>query len=208
MAQKILLFNYFLQKVAETKKKQLETDDFKVALLSIIFSKANIFRRGMSGCSSQTVWSCHTQYAEDLFWLVCLDAKAHGEDLLHYYHPRASFLFGGERQWGTPILEDVDLQAQCVRIYPKAMPEQELYAKVAKQSPLPQILKSTAVDTSKLELPEPSVDTAAIDHALARLWQDVEFTKLLEIESKFDFYGKSLAHKYYATHYAALIPTV
>lgn len=207
MAQKVLLFNYFLHQVAERVQKQCGLEE-KAALLSIIFSKANIFRRYASGGASQLTWSCHPQYAEDLFWTVLLNAKANGEDLLRYYQPRASFLFGGQKQWGAPILEDADIQAVCAEIYPKAAPDHELYAKVLGEETLPKIDHAKSVDVSKLELPTPDADTAAIDRALARLCEDAEFIKLFGIESKYDFYGRSLAHKYYATHYATLIPAV
>lgn len=207
MATKVLLFNYFLHQVAEFVQKQCGLEE-KAALLSIIFSKANIFRRYASGGSSQLTWSCHLQYAEDLFWTVILDAKAHGDDLLRYYQPRASFLFGGQRQWGAPILEDADIQAICAKIYPKATPDQDLYAKLLGVETLPKIDHAKSVDVSKLELPTPDADTAAINRALDRLWADAEFTKLFGIESKFDFYGRSLAHKYYATRYAQVIPAV
>lgn len=207
MATKVLLFNYFLHQASEHVQKQCGLEE-KAALLSIIFSKANIFRRYASGGSSQLIWSCHPQYAEDLYWIVLLNAKANGEDLLKYYQPRASFLFGGQRQWGSPILEDADIQAAGAEIYPKATPDHELYAKVLGEEILPKIDHAKSVDVSKLELPSPDTDTATIDRALARLCKDAEFIKLFGIENKYDFYGRSLAHKYYATHYATLIPAV
>ena len=207
MAKKVLLFNYFLQKVAETEQRLWQTDE-KAALLAVILSKANVFRRSASGGTSETIWSCQTRYAEDLFWIVCLDAKAHGDDLLKYYQPRASFLFGGEKQWGAPILEETDIEKQCSQIYPKAAPEKELYAQFIKEETMPAIMYATTVAPSKLELPAPDEDTAAIDRAYQRLSDDKEFLKLLNIYSKYEFYGRSLAHKYYATHYASVIPRV
>ena len=207
MAKKILLFNYFLHQAAELVQKQCGQDE-KTALLSIIFSKANIFRRCASGGTSQTVWTCHPRYAEDLYWIVLLDAKAHGEDILKYYQPRASFLYGGEKQWGAAILEDADIQRQCDQIYPKAALDCELYKKVSGLDTLPEIHHVKSVDATKLELPAPDADTIAIDRALGRLCADKEFLNLLNICSKYDFYGRSMAQKYYATHYTAVIPKV
>ena len=208
MEKKILLLNYFLCQATDLVQKEFGIDDTKVALLFLIFAKANVFRRYTSGCGSENILICRTQYAEDLFWLVCLDAKAHGYDLLKYYQPRASYLFGGQKQWGAPILTDSDVQKQWEKIYPAAAPEQELYTRFVASKEISKIQKSTSVSLSALELPAQDADTAAIDSTMQRLQKKKSFVKLFSVTNKFDFYGRSNAHKYYAEHYSAEIPAV
>jgi hypothetical protein len=117
-------------------------------------------------------------------------------------------VFGGQKQWGASILVDDDLKKHCERLYPAAAPKSELYANFVAKEEISEVKRSVDVELSMLELPTADADTQAMDAAMMRLCNDKSFVQLFSIGGKFDFYGKSLAHKYYAEHYAAAIPAV
>lgn len=205
MKRKFLLFNYFLQKAVQKEQELLRIDDFRAALLALIVSRASVFHRCASGCSTQKAYLCKPKYAEELFLYLCLDAEKHGDALLKEFKFQKTHSFSHATQ-NMGDFEDVELTGYLDQIYPLSKffnkEDKELYAAIlenpadiAELEAAHTFLRKVAVDS--LELPAQNEKTAMIDRAWERVWEVDEFPAMFTLTGKHDVHGRSYPYNRY-----------
>jgi len=206
MKQKILLFNYFVKKVADKEKEMYQLSNEQAALLAVIFSRASVEFRHATGCSLEAVYMADPKIAEELFILLCVDAEKHGDHLMEQFNFEKVPVY----EYGNPHkdLSDKEIAAYLNdTLYPVCKEEvnKDVYkALIFSREPLDDILRRIAprylrsVGVSELELPAPCAETAMIDRAWERLLGYDGFKNLVSLAGKHDKLCHSLIYKRYA----------
>ena len=206
MERKILLFNYFVKKVADKQKELYQLSSDEQAMLAVIFSRASVQFRHATGCSLESVYIAEPKIAEELFVLLCLDAEKHGDHLMEMFDFKKVPVY----EYGNPHkdLSDKEIAAYLSEtLYPTCRENvnKDLYgALIFSLEALDDVLRRIAprywrnVDLSKFEMLEPCAETEMIDRAWDRLVADKGFVDLLTMIGKHDRFCHSNIYKRYA----------
>ena len=204
MEKKILLFNYFLKSLAQLEQRLMGFDDFNVAMLATITSKATIYRRYPSGCTMESAAACVPSYAQELFIYALIDAKKNGDDdLLKSYDfvPVVSLSLAG--------IEDYDVTDHLRNLFPTdSNPDLNVlscifggnYSHAEIKGMFKYDANYSRFNEELFEVASECDETAMIDRAMVRLANDAEFVKLLNVFYKHDHFCRSLAYQTYAQY--------
>jgi len=206
LGMKKKLFNYFLKKAVRTEQLFLGgCDDVKLAALEVIFAKMTVQREYASGgIGIEEIYLWTPKYAQELFLIVCMEAAAHGDNLLQIFNfkPCTTYIYGQN----FPDMQDSELTNYIEQeIYPEAKnieKEKDFYAKFF-MLPIDKIdmkkVYARGVNINVLEnLPEPCPETEMIDRAWERLMQDDRFIPLFNHYAKYAPNGLSNAYERYS----------
>ena len=208
--KKELIFNYFVKKCID-KKYALLGVNFKEAMLGMILSHTSLIRRYAQGVSMEEIYLTNRYYFEELFLILCLDAKKHGQDIISKFNFQYTNRYRQSAMFVDHI-EDTDLDKYLESILPTVKNKKEvdfsLYENVTSLSAEDLLKKSYRLDNlckvaiDELELPDPSEETAVIDNAWERLMANADFVELVERENKHTPQAQSIAVCYLEQHYA------
>ena len=204
MEKKILLFNYFLKSLAQFEQRLMGFDDFNVAMLATITSKATVYRRYPSGCTMESVAACIPSYAQELFIYALIDAKKNGDgELLKSYDfkPVVSLSLVG--------IEDYDVTDYLKKLFPMdSNPDLNVISCILggkySHSEIRGMFKYDAnysrFNEELFEVASECEETAMIDRTMERLVNNAEFVKLLNVFYKHDHYCRGLAYQAYTPY--------
>jgi len=203
MKTKILLFSYYLQKLAQMEQELLGVNDQQTGLLAVILAKTNLFRRFSSGCTTQELCFCNPMFAQELFIHLCLNAEENGDNLL------SSFDFAQTLTFSLglvehPIIQDNEITIFLNEVYPEVKSKKEiatsLYVQILGEmsrdelcDKFVQLANFRKINAKALCISEPCAETAMIDKALARLKKGSILQEMLGFR-KCDIYSKSPAY--------------
>ena len=208
MKKKICLFSYYLQKLAQMEQERLGLNDFRAGLLAVVLTKAHLFRRFHTGCTTQELYFCNPQYAQELFVYICLKAKGKGNKLCSMFDFAQTMVYRSG-MWGQPYVEDKEITKFLGKVFPevgnKGEIENSLYAQLLPETPENEWLEKfihianfCKVDVDALAPIEDCEETAIIDAVIAKLKNDKVLLEMLSF-AKCDMYGVSSAyHKYFS----------
>lgn len=204
MKTKILLFSYYLQKLAQMEQELLGVNDQRTGLLAAVLTKTNLFRRFFNGCTTQEICFCNPMFAQELFIHLCLNAEESGDNL------RSSFDFVQAPAFsvgllGQPYIQDYEITFFLNEVYPEVKSKKEiatsLYTQILGEmsedelfDKFFQIKNFRKVNEKALCVPDPSKETAMIDRAFARLKKGSILQAMLVL-NKCDLYSRSPAYK-------------
>lgn len=208
---KTKIFSYYLQKLAGEEHKLLGVDDDRAALLALVLTKANLFRRFHTGCTTQELCFCNLRYVQELFIYICLNANDSGNKLLSLFDFNQTMIYRGE-VCGRPYLEDKDINIFLDKLFPKVHRNEEYVEKSPYALLLPEISElSDSKWREKFVHPsnlcnvnlevlcplETGEETALVDAALAELENDTIFFEMLLLTNRCDIHGESRAYQAY-----------
>ncbi|MBR1374423.1 hypothetical protein IJ556_08260, partial [bacterium] len=117
---KKLLFNYFMHKACCIEQELLGIQDERATLLAVIFSKFSVPHQHATGCCEETVYMTDPKFAQELFIILCIDAKKHGDNLVEAFrfvpwtlYYKGSILSGIEDKDLTNYLDKTLFPAVC-----------------------------------------------------------------------------------------------
>lgn len=203
--KKKILFSYYLQKLAQMEQELLGVNDQRMALLALVLTKANLFRRICSGCTMQTLYFCNPMYIEELFIYLCLKAGREGMKLRSQFHfVQSSASYPG--MWGQPYVEDKDITLFLAKVYPMPKSKKEvdidLYRRFLDNmssdelwQKFIQLCNFRNVNTNALCTSEHCEETALIDVIFEKLKDDKVLQNMLSLNSRCNIYAQSPAYK-------------
>jgi len=215
MEKKILIFNYFVKKVADKEKELLDLQDDRAALLAVIFSHAYVQHRHATGCSSEALYMADPKTAEELFILLCSNAENHGDHLMKLFNFRRVPLY--EYGNSKDDMSDKDLATYLSNeLYPACRNgiDKEIYGALIPNKTseelddiLRHIIPSYArnVGVAELELPAPCTATEMIDRAWNRMMEHKGFVELLSPRNKHNYFRHSNIYDCYAGHISTML---
>ena len=210
ISMKKKLFNYFLKKVVQKEQTLLKSGNIRLAALGVIFSKIPVTTPKPNGINIETRYVFIPRYAEELFLFFCMDAAAHGDNLLQTFDfcPSMTYIRGHSLQ----DMKDNELINYLEQeVYPVAIKFEEEIALYAELFSLPtektkamlqrlSVFYIREVNTKVLkDQPEPCAETEMIDRTWDRLMQDKNFTVLFDSGCKHLLNGYSNAYEMYST---------
>lgn len=209
MKKKIHIFSYYLQKLAQMEQKLCGLDDQRAALLATVLTKACLFRRLHTGCTTQVLYFCNPQYVQELLVYICVVAKKNGKKLRSLFDFVQTTAYS-PGMWGKPYVEDKDITSFLNEVFPevksKSGVECALYTKLLPDLPEDQLYDKfvqfsnfRCVNIEVLPTLNTCEETAIIDAALAELKDDVVLRNMLSLTSKCDMYAVSSAYRHYVT---------
>lgn len=207
---KTKIFSYYLQKLAKEEQKLLGLDDERAALLALALTKAHLFRRFHTGCTTQELCFCNPRYVQELFIYICLKANESGSKLLSLFDfKQTTAYYIGMR--GRPYLEDKEINVFLDQVFPKVLSEGDIEKSIY-VALLPEISELSDTEwREKFVLPtnlcnvnpevlcpmETGEETALVDAVFAELKGDSIFQRMLSLTSRCDMYGESPAYSAY-----------
>lgn len=210
LSMKKKLFNYFLKKAMQKEQAVLKSGNPGLAALGIIFSKLPIIVPNPNGARVETRYVFIPRYAEELFLILCMDATAHGDNLLQVFNFKSSMTY--IRGYKLQDMKDNELIEYLEQaVYPIAIKLEEempLYTKLFSLPPKEtkallqrlSVFYVRKVNIEKLKnQPEPCAETEMIDRAWNRLMHDKNFIVLFDCCCKHLLNGYSNAYEMYST---------
>ncbi len=213
MDKKLLLFSYYLQKLAQKEQELLRSDDFRLGLFALICANTRLFRRFAHGCTVEPICFCDPMYAQELFIYLCLDAKAHGDSLLNEFdfHQTTGFPSRSVKD-GMPYVQDMALTFFLIdKVYPPVLTDANIDIALFKklgdiicEPDLPSKIRHhdnvRDVHPEALHAFVPCKETEMIDRALARLTDDSVMQNMLSSGNKCNLNAESVAYAVVKQH--------
>jgi len=211
---KILILNYFLQKVAQKEQALLKLDDIRAAQLAVIYVRPYLFRRFVSGCAMVYCHGFIPMYALELFLILATNAEKHGDHLLEYFDFHGTSHYFHEKHLRA-FTEDDLMQYLEKKLYPvvgrkkiNRAAYQQLF-KVDNDAQLDSIVDSmetSNIRVLKREIPVITAEEEPLKEPLKmidRAWDRTfgKHSQLLIPENKLDQYANSEAYKVYVKDY-------
>jgi hypothetical protein len=204
MEKNIILFNYYVQKLANLEKELLNLEDQKSSLLSTIVSHPFLVRRLATGCSMQSLWFCRPFYVEELFVYLCTRYTEIGMKLLGEF----KFKFGPSldvNKRGASAFYDHQIEMHLQKLFPlaqnKAEVDMSVYGKIIQAKDVEDVLKKFLnlsnvcnVNIDVFQLPEEkSKQMDWVDVLLEQAVNDATFVNRF-IKVKYNNIGLSYAY--------------
>lgn len=208
---KTKIFSYYLQKLAEEERKLLGGNE-RSALLALVLTKAHLFRRFHTGCTTQELCFCNPRYVQELFIYLCLKAKESGSKLLSLFDFKQTTAYHTGMR-GRLYLEDRTINNFLIRVFPSVKREEQI-EKSLYVALLPElsalsgaeweikfshISNFRAVNLEALSPVDPCEGTALVDAVMDEMKDDEILRKMLSLGSRCDMYGASpVYHAYFS----------
>ncbi len=204
---KAKVFSCFLRKLAQMEQKLYGVSSFEAGLLATILTKANLFRRFPTGCTTQELCFCSPRYVQELLVYICLSAKENGSKLRSIFEFTQTIVYA-PGMWGQPCVEDRDVSLFLETVFPEVKTKKEidrkLYAELLPEIPesewedkFVQLSNFRQVNIEALDTSEADEEAALIDAVFAELENDAVLQQMLLSGGRSDMYGKSPAYKVY-----------